>query len=500
MSGRQLAKWLLGPAIFLLLLTIPPLPLIETAAREVNAVSPKAPQVALGVLAWVATWWVFEVVPLGLTGLLAAVLSSLLGYVAWSEALRSFADPIIWVFIGGFTLAKAFRVWGLDKRVALRVARIYRGENPMLAALFVACLPVFLLTVTGSITASTSIVYPIVLSYIELLKLSPSFAEAAMLCLGEAATAGAMLFLISTPPNLVAKHVLEQHVPNFRLTFFDWLLVGTPQAVIGLIVSWLVVFKAVKVEERRVPGVSEAVRGDAGALGEMSVEEKMLLAVFLATLLLWLTPGVLSIAASLEPGLSWAAASVSRLLPEAAPAALAVVLLGLLRGRKRPLLTFEEIASGIDWNVIFLFGGGIAMGKALDTSGFSKWLALVITSAGVELNPFTLSAIGALVGFAITFPASNTASAMVSVPLVASLARGAGLNPVSPVVTTALACSISSAIPSTTPPMAIVYGSGKVRIKSMFKAGIVSDVIRLAILVLTEPYLAGLLLQLKGLP
>ncbi|MEM2218211.1 MAG: SLC13 family permease, partial [Thermofilaceae archaeon] len=234
MSKRQLTKWFLGPLFFLLLLVTPPLPFIEVAAKEVGAVSLKAPQIALGVLIWIATWWVFELIPLGLTGLLAATLISLLGYISWSEALRSFADPIIWVFMSGFTLAKAFRVWGLDKRVALRVARIYKGEKPMLAALFIACLPVFLLTVTGSITASTSVVYPIVLSYIEMLKLSPSFAEATMLSLGEAATAGAMLFLISTPPNLVAKQVLEQYTPNFKLTFFDWLLIGTPQAVIGL--------------------------------------------------------------------------------------------------------------------------------------------------------------------------------------------------------------------------------------------------------------------------
>lgn len=499
MSKRQLVKWFLGPLLFLLLLVIPPLPFIEVAVKEVNAVSLKAPQIALGVLMWIATWWVFEVIPLGLTGLLAAILFSLLGYVSWSEALRSFADPIIWVFMGGFTLAKAFRVWGLDKRVALRVARIYKGENPMLAALFIACLPVFMLTVTGSITASTSVVYPIVLSYLELLKLSPSFAEVTMLSLGEAATAGAMLFLISTPPNLVAKQVLEQYTPNFKLTFFDWLLVGTPQAVIGLIVSWIVVFKVVKVEEKRVSKANEAVEREVSVLDKMGVEEKMVLIVFLVTLFLWLIPGVLSIAASLEPGLSQIAALTSRLLPEAAPAALAIVLLGLLRSRKRPLLTFEEIASGIDWNVIFLFGGGVAMGKALDASGFSKWLTLLITNTGIELNLFTLSAIGAFVGFAITFPASNTASAMVSVPLVASIAKGAGLNPVSPVIATALACSISSAIPSTTPPMAIIYGSRKVDVKNMFKAGIISDVLRLVILVLTEPYLVSLLLQLKGL-
>ncbi|MEM0495228.1 MAG: SLC13 family permease [Thermofilum sp.] len=499
MSKSRYAKVLLGPAVFLILLLAPPLPLVSEAAALAKAPHPKAPQIALGGLFWVASWWVLEVAPLGLTGVLAAVLFSFLGYVSWGDALRSFTDPIIWIFMGGFALAKAFQVWGLDRRAALAVARLYRGRNPMLAAFFASSLPVFLLTVSGSITASTSVVYPITLSYIELLKLSPRLAEAMMLCLGEAATAGAMFLLVSTPPNLIAKQVLEQQVPGFKLTFFDWLIVGTPQAIIGLLVTWLVVFAVIRPAEREIKA-AEVVEREARTLTGMSKGEKLVLLIFLTTLLLWLTPGLLIIAASVDPGLSPAAELATKLLPEAAPAALAILLLGLLRAEGRPLLTFEEISRGIDWNVVFLFGGGLAMGKALEGGGFSRWLALLITNSGVELNTYTLSAIGAILGFAITFPASNTAAAVVSTPLVAAIAKGAGINPIAPVLATALACSISSAIPSTTPPMAIIYGSGKVSMKNMFKAGIVADLLRLAILILTLPFFAGLLLQLKAVP
>lgn len=499
MSRSWLVKLLLGPAVFLILLLAPPLPFVSEAAALAKAPHPKAPQIALGGLFWVASWWVLEVVPLGLTGVLAAILFSLLGYVSWSDALKSFADPIIWIFMGGFTLAKAFQVWGLDRRAAIAVARLYRGRNPMLAALFAVSLPVFLLTVSGSITASTSVVYPIALSYIEMLKLSPRLAEAMMLCLGEAATAGAMLLLISTPPNLIAKQVLEQQLPGFKLTFFDWFIVGTPQAIAGLIITWLVVFSVVRPAEREIRA-AEVLEREARALGRMGKGEKLVLLIFLATLSLWLLPGVLLIAASLEPSLSPVAEYVFKLLPEAAPAALAILLLGLLRAEGRPLLTFEEISKGIDWNVVFLFGGGLAMGRALDGGGFSRWLALLITNSGIELNAYSLSAIGALVGFAITFPASNTAAAVVSTPLIAAIAKGAGINPIAPVIATALACSVSSAIPSTTPPMAIIYGSGKVSIKSMFKAGMIADLLRLAFLILTLPFFAGILVQLKTTP
>ncbi len=487
----KLAKWLVGPALFAALMLAPPLPLVEEAARQVGAPFPKAPQAALGGLLWVASWWVFEVVPLGLTGLLAAALFSLLGFVSWSSALSSFANPIIWIFIGGFVLAKAFRKWGVDRRAALAIARLYRGGNPALAVFFSACLPAFLLTVTGSITASASVVYPVALSYLAATGASDSLSEAAMLALGEAATAGAMLLLISTPPNLVAKQVLESSLPGFKLTFVDWFIVGTPQALAGLLISWLAVFGLLKVEEREVRPPS------AESMGPMSLEEKLVVAVFLFVLALWVLPGALAIAASALPELEGAYRVAARYLPEAAPAALAVLALGLLRTRRGPLLTFQEIAEGVDWNVVFMFGGGLAMGAALDASGFSRWLALAIAGSG-PLDPFKLTAIAALLGFAITFPASNTAAAMVSVPLVASIARGVGADPVAPVLAAALACSISSALPSTTPPMAIVYGSGKVKMRNMFKVGIVADLLRLAVLVATEPYLVAAMLRLKG--
>jgi sodium-dependent dicarboxylate transporter 2/3/5 len=492
-SSKDSLKLLLGPLLFLIFALAPPLPMVEEAALVAKAPSPKAPQIALGGLLWVASWWVTEAVPLGLTGILAAVLFSLLGYVPWSKALTSFTNPIIWIFIGGFVLAAAFRKWGVDRRAALAIARLYKGGNPALTAFFAACLPAFLLTVTGSITASASVVFPIALSLLAMVRASDGYTEATMLALGEAATAGAMLLLISTPPNLIAKQVLESSVPGFKLTFLDWFIVGTPQAVVGLIVSWLVVFKLVKFEEKevKVPPDSEEK--------PLSLEEKLVLAVFALTLTLWVLPGALTIAASFEPSLEPLASTVSGYLPEAAPATLAVLLLGLLRTGRGPLLTMQEISDGVDWNVVFMFGGGIAMGSALDASGFSQWLALTISSIGA-LDTFTLSAVAALLGFIITFPASNTASAMITAPLVASIARGAGVNPVAPVLSAALACSISSALPSTTPPMAIVYGSKKVRAATMFKVGILSDLLRLAILVATEPYLVSTMLALKRIP
>lgn len=503
LSFKNVVKFLLGPLLFIVSIILPPLPMVSEAAGIVHAPISNAPQVALAVMIWIASWWVFEVVPLGVTALLAPIIFSTLGFVSWQDSLTSFMDPIIWVFIGGFAIASAFQIWGLNKRIAFNLSTIYRGSNPMFAAFFIACLPAFILTITGSITASTTIVYPIAMAYLSSIGFmkGSSFAEATMLSLAQASTAGAMLFLISTPPNLVAKKVIESCCPNVTITFLDWFIVGGIQAFIGLIVSWILTFKLIGIEVSEINLSRASIEDKVKSLGPMSTGEKMVLLVFLITLSLWLTPGILMMISNFYPQYGYVAGLIKNALPEALPSILAVFLLCLLRVNGRPLLTWDDFETGVDWNVIFLFGGGIAMSKALTGSGFSEWMALIMSSSQFEWarSVWGVSALSAILSFLITYPASNTAAALIACPLAATIAQSVGVSPIPAVLSAALAASISSALPSTTPPMAIVYGSGYVRLWSMFKVGMISDIVRLIILIILEPYLVNMMLALKGL-
>jgi len=503
LNPRGLLKTLLGPLIFLILFIAPPLPMVYDASLIVGASMPKAPQIALGGMIWIASWWIFEVVPLGVASLLSPIIFSILGFVSWQDSLTSFMDSIIWVFMGGFTLAKAFQVWGLDRRIAFKLSTIYKGGNPLLSAFFIACLPAFLLTVTGSITASATIIYPIVVAYLSSMGFvrGDSFAEATMLSLAQASTAGAMLFLISTPPNLVAKKVLEDNIPNFTLTFLDWFIVGGINAFIGLIVSWLLTFKLIGVNISKVKFNYSLIEERSRSLEPMSRGERIVLTIFSITLLLWLIPGIFIILSNIYPQLSFIANVLKNLIPEAFPAVLAIFLLCLIRVSDRPILTWDDFETGIDWNVIFLFGGGIAMSKALTNSGFSEWISLLMSNFSSNWigNVWVVSSLSAFLAFIITYPASNTAAALIACPLAFSLAKSVNVNPIPAVISAALASSISSALPSTTPPMAIVYGSGYVKLWNMFKVGMVSDILRLIILIVLEPYLVNILLYLKGL-
>jgi len=489
--AKKVGKWLtkervglvIGPLLFLVTVVLPE-PESMAAFGEVE----KAPQIALGTLLWVLTWWVSECVSLGIAALVPPLIFSVTTILDWSTALMSFTNPIIWIFIAGFVLAASFRKWNLDRRIAVRLGSMYKGSNPMVAALFVAALPVFVLTLTGSITASTSVVFPFLIAYLSMTGVKPGgrYSEACMLVLAQAATCGAMLFLISTAPNLIAKETVQEFTGD-DLTFLDWLIVGTPHAIIGLFITWVVVFRVLKPEERTISVDVSKMRAVEKQLGRMSAGEKVVASLLLLAISLWLLPSVVKVLAGSEPGLASLSDTLSEIMPEAMPAVLVIILVGVIRIQGEPVLKWEEMAKGIDWNIVFLFGGGIALGLGLEASGLADWLAQQIGAAlGDNPSGWMIFAVSCALGFALSYAASNTAAALIACPIAASiaLASGSGASVVPPIIGAGLACSISSAIPSTTPPMAIVYSSGFVKIWSMFKVGIVSDLLRLSALIL----------------
>lgn len=500
---KRVGKWLtkarigliLGPLVFLLF-SLMPMPQSMVAALPSDLLDgatlefvDKAPLIALGTLFWVLIWWVTECMPLGLAALVPPLVFSMTEILPWKDALTSFTNPIIWIFMAGFVLAAAFRKWDLDRRIAIKLGSVYKGCNPMIAAFFVAALPVFILTLTGSITASTSVVFPFLIAYLSMagVKAGGRYSEASMLVLAQAATAGAMLLLISTPPNLIAKETVEALPLEFNtrdVTFLDWLIIGTPHAIIGLLVTWVVVFKVLKPTEQICTDANR-VRAVEKQVGRMSRGELVVLGLLTLAITLWLLPSVVKVIAGYDPDFDSLSESLAKVMPEAMPAVLVILLAGAIRVKGEPVLKWDEIAKGIDWNVVFLFGGGIALGFGLESSGFATWLASEVSqSLGANPSAWTIFAVSVLLGFALTYAASNTAAALISCPIAASLAIGAHVPPVPAIVGAALACSISSAIPSTTPPMAIVYSSGYVKIWTMFKVGIISDSIRVAALIL----------------
>ena len=551
-----------GPLLFIIILFFPfPQDASSNNANtdSGNSQFPFSPQIALGTMVWMVIWWVTECAPLGFTSLLAPFIFIVSGILTVNQALPKFSDPIIWIFISGFVLAAAFKKCGLDKRIAYKLATFYKGNNPKVAIFFIACLPVFLLSMTGSITASTTIVFPFVLAFMNILstpvessqtnknnidttnnnnsniaasphKNAPkkdkvkknTYAEASFLSLGQAATAGAMLLLISTAPNLIAKATVEDFAPGKTISFTDWFIIGFPHAVMGLLISWNVIFLILRPKIESLSSVRYQFKNSLIKMGKMTTEEKTVLMILLVALSLWVAPSLIRSLYPIdtnntntnekaeEKGILFILlSSFANNVPESIPALLIILAAGLIRIKgnnnkeegtnnnsavaSHPILNWSEILKAIDWNIIFLFGGGLVLGLGIENSGLASLMGdLISKSVGDNMTELSIFAISAIMGFVMSYASSNTASAVIMCPLAASLAIGAGFNPIPPIIAAGLAASISSAIPSTTPPMAIVYSSKAVSILNMFKTGIISDILRLVILITIGPILIGL--------
>jgi solute carrier family 13 (sodium-dependent dicarboxylate transporter), member 2/3/5 len=327
-----------------------------------------------------------------------------------------------------------------------------------------------------------------------------------------------MLLLISTAPNLIAKSTVEDFVPNETISFTDWFIIGTPHAIIGLLISWSIIFVIIKPEVKSLSASYERFRTNLKRMGKIATEEKVVvLCILFAALILWIVPSLLR---SFYPDTTVSGGdskkttdivsalfyNLTKNVPESVPALLIILAIGLIKLRKSkiegekitntttsPLLSWNEMLKAIDWNIVFLFGGGLVLGLGIESSGLALWIGNQISdSVGANFTASSIFAISAILGFILSYAASNTASAVIVCPIAASLAIGGGFNPIPPIIAAGLGASISSAIPSTTPPMAIIYSSRAVSILNMFKTGMISDLLRLAILIFIGPMLIDL--------
>ncbi|MBM3291250.1 hypothetical protein FJY84_01070 [Candidatus Bathyarchaeota archaeon] len=492
----------LGPLLFLLCLLIPSNSTMDEAAKFVNVSSNLGPKYGLGVLLWTATWWVFETTSLGLAGLVPIILFSISGIIPWKDSVAPIMDPLIIVIISGFIFAKAFQKWGLDRRVALTLASLSRTRNPAVAGFFVASLPVFLLTLTGSMTAATSIVYGFVIAFLmrQGFNKGSSYGTGTLLALGQAATSGSLLFLTSTTTNLIAKKVIFE-TTKFDLTFVDWFYVGTFHAFFGLFLTWFLVYKIIKPEISSLPFEPSTLKKELSELGPMNRGEKITISILLLTLFLWLIPGIATNLALIKPDLEPLSVLLTKILPEAAPATLVLFIFPLIKIDGTTLLKWDEMLyESINWDIVFLVGGGITLGTGLMRSGFSQWIGMLFKSViGPTPSEYMIFAVCSFIGFLLSYPASNTGAASVACPLAASLSIAAGINPIGPILGTAIATTIPSTLPSTTPAMAIAYSSGFIKMRDMIKVGIFADVIRFIVLIVVGPTLVNWFLSFRGL-
>jgi len=461
-SRNRVIALLAGAALFCVMLAVPPPEGLSQAGWRVAAVA-----------LVMALWWLTEALPVAATALLPIVLLPLLGIEPIKKVTANYANPLIFLFMGGFMLALALQRWNLHRRIALGVLKAFGTRPTMLVAGFM--LATAALSMWISNTATTVMMVTIAVSVLALLNDDKvahmdagdekNFHVALMLGIAYAASIGGVGTLIGTPPNaLLAAYMADQH--GRAIGFAQWMAFGLPIVAVMLPAAWwLLVRFAYPLQRAAIPGAAGVISGELRALGRMTVPERRVGLVFIGAAALWIFRVPVD---KLLPGLSLSDAGIA--------VAAALLLFALPSGvakadaRAGQRLMDWETALKLPWGVLILFGGGLALAGAIQASGLAGWIGGALKGGDAWPLILAVGAVAALIVF-LTEITSNTATTAVFLPVVAAVAP-AGMDPLLLTATVALSASCAFMMPVATPPNAIVFGTGHVTIPQMARAGL----------------------------
>lgn len=449
-----------GPVLAAVLWLAPPLGTLTVPAQRVA-----------GLASWMAVWWLTGVVPLPATSLLPLAVLPILGVVPARDVAREYADPVIFLFLGGFFIAAATQRWGLHRRFALGIIALVGASARRV--LFAFMLATAFLSMWISNTATAAMMLPIAVAVLDLARresgtAAPAFGTALMLGVAYAASIGGVATLIGTPPNAIfaANTALVREAP---IGFAEWMALGLPVATVMLILCWLILALGLYRIRGPLAGVGRMIDVEREKLGTWSTGERATAVVFTGAALAWMlrqpkTIGDLTVPglATLFPGLTDAGIAI----------AAAVVLFAVpVSTTARHFVLDWETAARVPWGVLLLFGGGLALASAIDGSGLAAWIGERLAVLAGAPPVVIVGAVAVLFIF-LTELTSNTATAAMGMPVMAALAPALGAEPLSLMATVALASSLAFMLPVATPPNAMVFGSGAVPAAQMARAGL----------------------------
>ena len=475
-----------GVAIALLLYFLNPFTVDENADK------------VLAIAGLMITWWITEALPMPVVALLPLILFPLLHISTLEDTAAPYANPVIFLFMGGFMLGLAIEKWNLHRRIALNIIRITGTSGNKIVLGFI--LATGLLSMWLSNTATTMMMFPIALSVIHVMKDNhrregnlSNFSLTLMLAIAYASNIGGIATIIGTPPNVVYVGYIEKTYPSIHIDFVNWMLICTPLSILLLISLYLVMVKWLFPNKIKSDDTTrQFIRNEIIQLGPLSIAEKRVLAIFAGTALLWITRGIINDNQSLIK------------LDDNVIAVMCAVSLFICPSGMHHLVKAHESndsllewsdTSKMAWGILLLFGGGITLANALEHAGLIQhlghWLAQF---AG---NGFILVFVVTFISLFISEIMSNVAQVIVFAPVVSSLADALGMNPLLLGIPMTLAASCASMLPMGTPPNAIVFASGHIRLKQMTKVGFVMNIVAVTLITLFCWFLLPLVMPIK---
>jgi sodium-dependent dicarboxylate transporter 2/3/5 len=455
----------LGPFIFTVILLLP-----------FNLVSEKGDAV-IAVALWMIIWWITEIVSISVTALLPLVLFPLLKVLPIADVGANYGSPIIFLFFGGFVLALALEKVNLHKRIALTIIK-FTGTTPNKVVLGFMIATAFL-SMWISNTASTVVMLPIAISVIHLLiddkdgftKQDKNFALSVMLGIAFSANAGGIATVIGTPPNSVLIGLLENEY-NIEVSFLKWMILGLPFSIIMVTIIYFVLVKWFFPSTGIIFDASEnIIQTEFEKLGKTSKKEKRVLLIFAVAVFLWIFRTLIN---KLIPGLALSDTIISLI------AAIALFAIPFSIKNNDFILQWKDTEK-LPWGILILFGGGLALAKGMSASGIVDIVATAIASSNISIL-ITVSLLIILMLF-MTELMSNVALVAVLIPVIAGIAIGLEIPLLYVLIPVTIASSCAFMLPMATPPNAIVFASGYIKVNQMAKVGIVLNLIAVVLLI-----------------
>ncbi|TVZ58147.1 sodium-dependent dicarboxylate transporter 2/3/5 [Flavobacteriaceae bacterium MAR_2010_105] len=476
---KSIIGLILGPLLFvLILLFFHP----EGLTKPANAVLASA--------VWIAVWWITEAMPIAVTALLPIILFPLSGGLGLDETTASYGHKYVFLYIGGFIIAIAIEKWNLHKRIALTIIKIV-GTNVIHIILGFMIATAFL-SMWISNTATSVMILPIGMAIVAQLRDNPNtvenenliFGKALMLAIAYSASIGGMATLIGTPPNLVLAGVVQETY-GVEITFAQWFAFGFPISVTLLYICWLYLTRvAFKFKQKAFPGGRQEIQTQLKTLGKISFEEKTVLVVFVFTAMAWICRSFL----------------IKQFIPAIDDTIIGIfggILLFLLprKDKKSRLLDWDD-AIKLPWGIILLFGGGMALALGFESSGLAQWIGQQMSSLSTLPLILILLVLVASVNF-LTEITSNLATTAMLLPVLVSLASAIGVHPYLLLVGATVAASCAFMLPVATPPNAVVFGSGYLKIEDMVRKGFWMNIISIVLLTLIVYFILPLIWDLS---
>lgn len=456
-----------GPLLFAAALLLPAPAGMSAEAQRVMALT-----------LWMATWWLSVPVPLEATALLPLVALPLLGVAPFDRAAVPYANSVIFLFMGGFFIAAAMERWGLHRRVAFAILAAVGTDarRVVLAFMLATCF----ISMWISNTATAVMMMPMALAVIALARGSTAvggFATSLVLGVAYAANIGGMATLIGTPPNVIFAAAVKQ-LYGTEFGFGRWMTAGLPIVLVTLPLCWWWLTHLYP-ERGIIAGLAERVQGERRALGPLRGAERFTLVVFLLAVAAWVLREPKDLGGFTLPGIaSWAPAVNDSLIAIAAALALFVLPVSW---RRREFALDWKTARQAPWGMLLLFGGGLSLAEAFQSSGLSGWIGGLLGGLAGLPDVVVIAAVCA-VFVALSELASNAAVAAMAMPLLAAIAPALGQEPVKLMQVAALAASVSYLLPVSTPPNTVAFATGEVTVPQMARAGIRMDVVSIVVI------------------